>query len=108
VACCSPAKKEQLESKKAETVKALSHPPEQRNAFRVAMCVCYPACFVNQRCPPAGITDAYGRCRRISTPFTAGLAPTWFMPMKMAASLVGLIAITVPNPDVPPFFRITG
>src|SRR5436190_8573683 len=29
--------------------------------------------------------------------------------MKMAASsLVGLIAITVPNPDVPPFFTITG
>lgn len=28
--------------------------------------------------------------------------------MKMAASLVGQIAITLPNPDVPPFFMITG
>ena len=34
MACCSSAKTEQLESKKVETVKALSHPPEQRNAFR--------------------------------------------------------------------------
>jgi hypothetical protein len=30
------------------------------------------------------------------------------MAMKIAASLVGLIAIPVPNPAVPPFFIITG
>ena len=29
------------------------------------------------------------------------------MPMKIAASLVGQIAIPLPNPDVPPFFMIT-
>jgi hypothetical protein len=28
--------------------------------------------------------------------------------MKMAASLVGQIAITLPNPDVSPFFMING
>ncbi len=30
------------------------------------------------------------------------------MPMKMAASLLGQIAMPLPNPAVPPFFRITG
>jgi hypothetical protein len=31
--------------------------------------------------------EARCQCRRISTPFVAGLAPAWFTPMKMAPGI---------------------